>query len=261
MLQEILERFRQHDRRALSRLLTLAARGEHVPVIGESLRDDGSTRPATTPHSPLTTHHSPLTIAITGSGGVGKSSLIGKLIELLRAKGHAVAVLACDPQSSLTGGAMLGDRIRMTSRSEDEGVFIRSLAVPSGHEGIAPNLDLMIRLLGRFGFGTVLVETAGTGQTDTAVRQLADVVLLLLQPETGDELQWLKAGVLEIADVVVVHKADLPGAERLETQVHDMLNLPGCRAVPVLRASANKGQGVEELWRCIEDVHPRSATS
>ena len=252
MLEELFKRFRQRDRLALSRLVTLAARGEQVLAIRESLRDYTAARPATTAHSPLTTHHSPLTIAITGSGGVGKSSLIGRLIELLRSHGQTVAVLACDPQSSLTGGALLGDRIRMPSRPEDDGVFIRSLAVPSGHEGIAPNLDLMIRLLAEYGFDLVLVETSGIGQTDTAVRRVADVVVLLLQPETGDELQWQKAGVLEVADVVVVHKADLPGAERVEAQVRDMVNLPGCRAVPVLRASASKGQGMEELWHAIE---------
>ena len=110
----------------------------------------------------------------------------------------------------------------------------------------------MIRLLQAFGFDVVLLETAGAGQGDTAVRELADVVVLLLQPETGDELQWEKAGLLEVADVVVVHKADLPGAERVEAQVRDLLNLPGCREVPVLRASSSKGRGVEELWRTVE---------
>jgi LAO/AO transport system kinase len=224
--------------------LTLIACDEQVESIREALpRDAGPGR----------------SVAITGSGGVGKSTLTGKLIELLRSREQTVAVLACDPESALTGGALLGDRVRMPSRSDDPGVFIRSLAAPSGHEGIAAHLDLMIRLLQAFGFGVVLLETAGAGQGDTAVREVADVVVLLLQPETGDELQWEKAGLLEVADVVVIHKADLPGAERVEAQVRDLLNLPGCRGVPVLRASSSKGRGVEELWRMIEALPARRA--
>jgi putative protein kinase ArgK-like GTPase of G3E family len=152
----------------------------------------------------------------------------------------------------LTGGALLGDRIRMPSRPDDDGVFIRSLAVPSGHEAIAPNIDIIIQLLRQFGFETIVLETAGAGQGDTAVRSVADVVVVLLQPETGDELQWEKAGQLEVADIVVVHKSDLPGADRIESQLREMLNMPGSRAVTVLRASASKGNGVDELWQAIQ---------
>jgi putative protein kinase ArgK-like GTPase of G3E family len=138
-------------------------------------------------------------------------------------------------------------------------VFIRSLAAPSGREGLAANLGLMVRLLHAFGFDVVLLETAGAGQSDTAIREVADVVVLLIQPETGDELQWEKAGLLEVADLIVVHKADLPGAEQVEVQVRDLLNLPGCRQVPVLRASSSRGWGVEELWRAIEALPARGA--
>jgi LAO/AO transport system ATPase len=263
MLDALLERFRQGDRPALSRLLTLVARGEQVEAIQTALQcgdssplslrrsQQAKTRGGNENQNGDESPHSKV-VAITGSGGVGKSTLIGKLIELLRSRGQTVAVLACDPQSSVTGGALLGDRIRMPSRPADDGVFIRSLAAPSGHEAIAPNIDLMIGLLGAFGFNNVVLETAGAGQADTAVRELADVVLVLLQPETGDELQWEKAGFLEIADLIVVHKADLPGAERLEAQLRDMLNMPGCRALPVLRASASKGQGLQELLTAID---------
>src|SRR5204862_5291465 len=143
--------------------------------------------------------------------GVGKRSLSGKLIEVRRAAGLSVAVLACDPQSPLSGGALLGDRFRMPAQP-DEGVFIRSLATPGGKGALAEHLDHMVRLLEAFGFDLILVETVGAGQGDTSVRDLVDVVVLLLQPETGDDLQWEKAGVLEVADLLVVHKADLPGA-------------------------------------------------
>jgi putative protein kinase ArgK-like GTPase of G3E family len=114
----------------------------------------------------------------------------------------------------------------------------------------------MVRLLGEFGFAFVLLETVGAGQGDTAVRDAADVVVVLVQPETGDELQWEKAGQLEIADVVVVHKADMPGADRVHAQLTELLNMPGCRPVPVVRASSSKGHGLDELWRTILAVKP-----
>jgi LAO/AO transport system ATPase len=240
MLEPLLERFRQGDRLALARLLSLVARGEQVEAIRAALPSEeaGGTR----------------VVAVTGSGGVGKSTLIGKLIELLRDRGATVAVLACDPESALTGGALLADRVRMPSRPEDPGVFIRSMTAPRGHEGIAEHLEGMIGLLRAFRFDVVLLETAGVGQGDTAVWDVADVVVLLLQPETGDEFQWEKAGLLEVADVVVVHKADLPGAERTEAQVRGLLNLPACREVPVLRASSGQGWGFDELWKAVEGL-------
>jgi LAO/AO transport system ATPase len=189
-------------------------------------------------------------VAVTGSGGVGKSTLVGKLIDLLRSKNLTVAVLACDPQSPLSGGALLGDRFRMPS-APDDGVFIRSLAALSGRGAIAEHLPAMVRLLEAFGFDVILIETVGAGQGDTAVHELADVVVLLVQPETGDDLQWEKAGVLEVADVVVVHKADLPGAEQTAAQVRAALDLPGQRAIPIVRVSAKTGTGLDELWQTV----------
>jgi LAO/AO transport system kinase len=245
MLEPLLERFRHGDRLALARLLTLVARGEQVEAI----------RAARLPEGPGLTR----VVAVTGSGGVGKSTLIGKLIELLRGRGRTVAVLACDPESALTGGALLADRVRMPSRPDDPGVFIRSTAAARGHEGIAVHLEGMIRLLRAFRFDVVLLETAGVGQGDTAVRDVADAVVLLLQPEAGDEFQWEKAGLLEVADLVVVHKADLPGAERTEAQVRGLLNLPGCREVPVLRASSGRGWGLDELWKAVEALPARKS--
>ena len=201
MLESLLAEFRQGSRRALSRLLSEVARGESVAEILTQLGP---------PRSPSRV------VAFTGSGGVGKSSLIGKLIELLREKGLRVAVLACDPQSPLSGGALLGDRFRMPSRPDDEGVFIRSLATASGLGGVTSHLGAMVGVLEAFGFDVILLETVGAGQGDTAVRASADVLVLLLQPESGDDLQWEKAGVLEVADVIAIHKADLPGAESAE---------------------------------------------
>jgi LAO/AO transport system ATPase len=234
----------QGDRNSLSRLLSLAALGEDT----ETLRSGGA--PAASER--------PRVIAVTGSGGVGKSTLIGRLIECVRSVGRSVGVLACDPQSSITGGALLGDRIRMPGRLDDQSVFIRSLATPSGFSGVAPNVDRMIGLFRHFGFDTVIVETVGAGQGDTAVREVADVVIVLVQPEAGDDLQWEKAGQLEIADIVVVHKSDLAGADRVESQLRELLNLPGCRPVPVVRVSSSKGLGLQELWATVDACAGRS---
>jgi LAO/AO transport system ATPase len=159
-------------------------------------------------------------------------------------------VLACDPQSPLSGGALLGDRFRMPSGA-DEGVFIRSLAAAGGQGALAAHIDAIIRLVEAFGFDVVLVETVGAGQGDTVVRELVDVLVVLLQPETGDDLQWEKAGLLEVADVIVIHKADLPGADRVEAQVLAALALSQAPPVPVLRVSSRTGAGLSELWQTI----------
>jgi LAO/AO transport system ATPase len=238
-LDALLDRFRRGDRLALSRLLSLLASGRNLREIAAALPQ---------PAAPA------LVVAITGSGGVGKSTLIGKLIEVIRDQGKKVAVLACDPESPKSGGALLGDRFRMPTRPEDDGVFIRSLAAAPGRGAVAEHVGAMVRLLKAFGFDVVLIETVGAGQGDTAVRDLADVVVLLVQPETGDDLQWEKAGVLEVADVVAVHKADLPGAEQTAAQVRTSLALSGGPAVPVQPVSARTGLGLGELWQAITFV-------
>jgi LAO/AO transport system ATPase len=245
-MDDLWPRFQAGDRLALSRLLTLVSRGEEPPDVRAALKARQCRA---------------RTVAITGNAGVGKSTLIGRLIELLRERGRSVAVLACDPESPLSGGALLGDRIRMPARPDDDGLFIRSLTSSAGSEAVARHLEPMLAALSAFGFDVVLLETAGAGQSDTAVRSLADVVVLLVQPESGDDLQWQKAGLLEVADVVVVHKADLPGAERLQAQVQGLLNLPGCRPVPVLAVSSGKGTGLEELWGAVEAVVPVATRS
>jgi LAO/AO transport system ATPase len=236
MLDEVVARYRAGDRLALARLLTLIARGEELEGVRAALATE--TKKA-------------LVIAITGSAGVGKSTLVGRLAEQLRAQNKTVAVLACDPQSPLTGGALLGDRVRMPSHPEDAGLYIRSLAATSGNQALAEHLELMTRALAEFGFEVVLLETVGAGQGDTAARSLSDVLVVLLQPESGDELQWEKAGLLEVADVVVVHKADMAGAERTQAQVKELLGLPGCRPIPVLAVSSTKNTGFDELWATI----------
>ncbi|MCX7700258.1 MAG: hypothetical protein N2039_05230 [Gemmataceae bacterium] len=241
MPESLWEGVRRRDRRALARLISRAARGQEIDTI----------RQLGPPQKPARV------IAITGSGGVGKSSLIGKLIEPLRQRGRTVAILACDPESPLTGGALLGDRFRMGA-ALDDGVYIRSLAACSGRQAIADHLDAVIRLCEEYGFDWIIVETVGAGQGDTAVRAWADLVVLLLQPETGDELQWEKAGVLEVADLIVIHKADLPGADRAAQQVRAALELAGGTIVPVILVSSRTGKGIAELLDALESLPSKS---
>lgn len=217
------------------------------------------------------------TVAVTGSGGVGKSSLIAQLAADLSEQGKRVAVLACDPQSPLSGGALLGDRIRMASAAADRHTLFRSLPVLSGQQGVSPALGAMIAALqafhfdddaepgqqaasGEHGFDVVLIESAGAGQGDVAVRQFADCVILLLQGDTGDGVQWEKAGLLEVADLIVAHKSDLPSAQRLRQELSQHLNVPGFRDVPVLAVSAMTGEGVAALGRYVANP-PISTTS
>jgi LAO/AO transport system ATPase len=235
VIEPLLERFRHGDRRALARLISLAARGENLGEIAHGLS------PASAPAR---------VIAFTGGAGVGKSTLVGRMIAVARDQGSRVAVLACDPQSPVSGGALLGDRFRMGD-TPDEGVFIRSLAALGGRGAVAEHLDVIIRLLEGFGFDVIFLETVGAGQGDVAVASLADAVVLLLQPETGDDLQWEKAGILELADVVVVHKADLPGAEQTAAQLRAMLHLSPGHAVPVLLVSTKRGEGHTQLWEAL----------
>jgi LAO/AO transport system ATPase len=238
-LEALVEGLHAGDRHALSRLLSLAARGDSLPSLGAP-------------------EHSARVVALTGAGGVGKSTLAGKLIQHIRVHNLQVAVLACDPQSPLSGGALLGDRIRMPGQPDD-GVFIRSLAAPAGGGAIAAHLPAMIRVLECYGFDVVLIETVGAGQGETAVHEVADVLVLLLQSETGDDLQWEKAGVLELADVIVVHKADLPGSEQTLAQVRAALDIPGVKSIPVIAVSARTGMGMETLWKTISECPRRRA--
>jgi LAO/AO transport system ATPase len=237
MLDALLDAFERKDRRALARLITLVSRGDALDKIAARL--------ASVTMPPV--------VAVTGPPGAGKSTFVGRLLGQIRKAGKSVGVLACDPQSPLTGGALLGDVFRMAP-TLDEGVYLRSLAAPGGSGGLAPNLSLMLRLLAGFGFEVLIVETVGAGQGDVAVREVADVVVLLAQPMTGDELQWEKAGILEVADVIVVHKADLPGAEQTAAQLRDVLSP---RPVPIVLVSSLTGRGLEEAWRVIDRLRNR----
>jgi LAO/AO transport system ATPase len=236
--RNLVRQLEQGNRAALARLLTLAAAGSDDDVLAAALT--GLPRSA----APV--------IALTGSGGVGKSSLLGVLATHFAERGEHVGVLACDPESPITGGALLGDRCRIAGAAASERIFIRSLATGSGQQGIAQNIDLMLDVLKAFGFDRIFVETVGAGQGDVAVHFVADIVVLVLQPHTGDELQWEKAGILEIADIVVINKSDLPGADQTVAEVTQQLQATAGQGIPVVKTSIARAEGVEELCRVIE---------
>lgn len=187
---------------------------------------------------------------ITGAPGAGKSTLAGRLAREYRYRGQSVGVLAVDPSSELTGGAVLGDRIRMQDLCMDRGVFIRSMASRGAHGGLAPAAADAARLFRETGRDLVLVETVGVGQAEVDVARLADVTLVLLVPGMGDEIQTLKAGIMEIGDIFVVNKADRPGAGQLEEEIRASVE----HAV-IVRTIASDGTGIPELADAIARLH------
>jgi LAO/AO transport system kinase len=194
-------------------------------------------------------------VGITGPLGVGKSSVLNVLLAHLREQGHRVAVVAVDPSSPFSGGSVLGDRIRIERDPGDPGVFIRSMASRGRSGGVSAATRETVRLLDAAGFDVVLVETVGSGQVDVEIRDIASTNVVVLVPHLGDEVQSLKAGLFEIADVFAVNKSDLPGAEAAEKDLSELVSLgaprDGWRPV-VVRTSARERTGVTELWRAIE---------
>ena len=182
-------------------------------------------------------------IGVTGAPGVGKSSFIAKLAGLLRARCQKVAVVAVDPTSPITGGALLGDRLRMMRAEPDEGFFVRSLSSSNEQGGLGPRVGQVIELLDGFGFDTILLETVGAGQGDTAVLQITKEILLLLMPDSGDDIQFSKAGIMEIASAYVLNKCDLPGADA--THGYLLNTVSGDR--PIWRVSALHDEGLEAV--------------
>ena len=194
-------------------------------------------------------------IGITGAPGTGKSTLIDGLISTLRARSHTVAVVAVDPSSPFSGGAILGDRLRMHSHTVDDGVFIRSLSARGHLGGLTPAVHSITHILEFAGFDHIILETVGTGQSEIEIAEIARTVVVLCAPGMGDDVQTLKAGVLEIADILVVNKADLAGADRTVQQLKAMLALrpPVDDQVPVLQTTATTASGLDELADAIDD--------
>jgi LAO/AO transport system kinase len=188
-------------------------------------------------------------IGITGSPGAGKSTLTDQLARALRAEGQRVGILAVDPTSPFSGGAILGDRIRMQRIAADPGIFIRSMATRGALGGLARATQDAIDLLDAAGFGTILVETVGVGQDEVDVVSCVQTCCVVLVPGMGDEIQAIKAGIMEVADLFIVNKADRDGADQVEREIEAMksLAMPGGWDPPVLRTVAQVGEGVPEL--------------
>jgi LAO/AO transport system kinase len=195
-----------------------------------------------------------LIIGITGPPGAGKSSLVDTLTSEMRRRGKTVAIVAVDPSSRVSGGAILGDRVRMQRHHADDGVFIRSMATRGATGGLARTSALLSRLFRTAGFDFVIVETVGVGQDEVDVAALADVTVVVLVPGMGDDIQAIKAGLMEIADVFVINKADRPGAEQTQREIEGMLALGHGESVPaIFRTVAIEGAGVPELLSDLEN--------
>lgn len=188
-------------------------------------------------------------IGITGPPGAGKSSLISELIGLIRTRGETVAVLAVDPSSPISGGAILGDRVRMQSHIDDDGVYVRSMATRGHLGGLASATREVVALLGAAGFDRVIVETVGVGQSEVDVMGIADIVVLVVGPSWGDQVQADKAGIIEVADVFVVNKGDRPGVEEVRKALRETAET---RDVHVLVTTAIDGGGVPALLEEID---------
>jgi len=240
----LVERARDGDPRAVARLISL------VEDASPLLRDVAA---ALAPHT-----GGARIVGLTGSPGVGKSTSTSALVRALRARDLRVGVLAVDPSSPFSGGALLGDRVRMQDHATDSGVFIRSMASRGHLGGLAWATPQAVRVLDAAGCDIVLVETVGVGQAEVEVASTADTTLVLLAPGMGDGIQAAKAGILEVADVFVVNKADREGADQTVRDLRYMLSLggrhsePGAWRPPIVKTVASKGEGLDDVLAAID---------
>ncbi len=195
-------------------------------------------------------------IGVTGPPGAGKSTLIGEAVSLLRTRGERVAILAFDPSSPYSGGALLGDRLRISSREHDDGVFLRSLSSKGQMGGLAPSAYEILAILAAANFDTIIIETVGVGQSEIGILGLADLTVVVVTPGMGDTIQALKAGVLEIADIFVINKADYDGVETLAQALHPnrIHHARSAHTAPIVPTIATTGSGIPDLIECLDSV-------
>jgi LAO/AO transport system kinase len=244
-MADLIARMRKGERKATSGIITeLERMSAAAPALLQALQ----------PHL----GHA-LVVGFTGPPGAGKSTLVNAVIETLRKQGRTVGVIAVDPSSPISGGAILGDRIRMTAALDDDGVFVRSLASRGYLGGLSPAAVRIIDALDAAGFDIVLLETVGTGQSEMDVAEVADIRVVISAPGLGDDIQAMKSGLLEIADILVVNKGDRPGAEQTMQQLIGALSIRATISdkVPVLKTSALNGDGVPELVKTLDEIGRR----
>ncbi len=240
-MHPLAERIAKKEIRALAKAITLVE------------RDDASKLELLQSIHPMTGRAH--CIGLTGSPGAGKSSLVNRLIDFLRNKGLTVAVVAVDPTSPFSGGAILGDRVRMSRHFTDPGVFIRSMGTRGSLGGLSRTTKEAVRLIDAYGFDVILIETVGVGQSELDIMKVADTTALVLNPGSGDVVQVFKAGIMEIADVFVINKADYPGVGKLQGQINSLLDLIKKDKEwrpPVVRMVATQNKGFAEMWQQLE---------
>lgn len=243
----LVSKLRVGDTRSLARAVSLVENGS--PEATEILS-------ACFPHTGRA-----LRVGITGAPGAGKSTLVDRLARAWRATGSRVGVIAVDPSSPFTGGALLGDRIRMQEHASDEGLYVRSMATRGSLGGLAGTTADVAQVIEASGRDVVLIETVGVGQDEVEIVRLADVTVVVLVPGMGDDVQSLKAGIMEIADIFAINKADRDGAERVEKEIRAMQSLAssrhardaaGVRTAPIVKTIGTTGEGTEALFSAIE---------
>ena len=240
-MTELIQKMLSGDKQSLARLITLVE--TESPKVAEIMR-------AIYPHTGKA-----FCVGVTGPPGGGKSTLVARLTSIARGKGLQVGIIAVDPTSPFSGGAILGDRIRMQQHYLDDGVFIRSMATRGSHGGLPRTASGVIKLLDACGKDIVLVETVGVGQTEIDIMEAADTTIVVLSPEAGDSIQTMKAGLMEIADIFAINKADRPGADYLVAELEGMLHQSPKQSwwqVPVIATQAVNNVGVAELYEQIE---------
>jgi LAO/AO transport system kinase len=237
-MQQIVKRLIEGDRRSLARAISMVDNSDpdSPSIVREIFSLTGKSR----------------TIGFTGSAGAGKSSLIGALLRSFQSLGYRVAVLAVDPTSPITGGAILGDRVRMQVTMEDHNVFMRSLASRGAVGGVSKSLRNVIRILDVAGFDLILVESVGAGQLEVEISEIVDITIVVLIPQTGDNIQSIKAGLNEIGDIYAINKGDLEGSDNLFDSILEFVG--GTNRKPsVLKVSARTGEGVTDLAALIDE--------